>query len=52
MECAALQAVVFLQGIYRFTVVDYSYGGLVRSQSLCTSAVEVAAAAVRVCDTL
>jgi hypothetical protein len=49
IECATLHAVVFMQGIYGFTVVDNSYGGLVRSRSFCTSAVEVATAAVRVC---
>jgi hypothetical protein len=49
LECATLQSVVFLQSIYGFTIIDYSYGGLVRSRSLYSAAVEVATAALRAC---
>jgi hypothetical protein len=42
LDCAALQAVLFLQHIYGFTVFDYSYGGMVLYQSLASSAIETA----------
>jgi hypothetical protein len=48
-DCAALQAVVFLQSLYGFIVFDYSYMGMMQQQLLFSSAVESTIITVRVC---
>lgn len=47
-EQAALQAVAFLQKMYRFVVVDYNFQGVVQYSEIARSAVSVAATAAGV----
>ena len=46
-EQTAFQAVTFLQMLYGFVVLDYSYQGLLYYRRVAQSAVQIAASAIR-----
>lgn len=48
-ECASLQAVIFLQRIYGFIVVDYGYYGMLAYRTLGSVAANLAAEVIGCC---